>query len=188
MKIILASQSLFRKHALDVLGVSYETIPSNFDESSVVDADPIVLVKKLAEAKARKIGEEYTNALVIAADLVIVFDNAIFGKPNNLAEARRTLQQLSGNHFDIVAGLAVYNVATNRMLSAVEKCVVTFRPLQDHEIDDYIQRYPVLKCGGSFEADGLLRFAESVNGNYNFPTGLPVNRLIEFLRANKINV
>ncbi|MFQ5475348.1 MAG: Maf family protein [Candidatus Nanoarchaeia archaeon] len=32
MKVILASQSPFRRHALDVLGLKYETIPSNIDE------------------------------------------------------------------------------------------------------------------------------------------------------------
>jgi predicted house-cleaning NTP pyrophosphatase (Maf/HAM1 superfamily) len=56
MKIILASQSLFRKHALDILGLVYETIPSNSDESAIRHEDPHEMAKMLSHAKALKIG------------------------------------------------------------------------------------------------------------------------------------
>ena len=98
------------------------------------------------------------------------------------------LYMLSGESFEIVAGLAVYNAETKKMLSTTETCTIKFRDLDKYEIEDYISRYPVLKCSAAFESDGLLRFAERVNGNYNFRTAIPVNKLVVFLREHGIQV
>ena len=81
-----------------------------------------------------------------------------------------------------------YNSKTKKLLSSSDVCKVTFRKLLDLEIDDYIARYHVTTFAGAFEADGLLRFAERIEGNYNFKAALAVNKLIEFLRENNINI
>jgi len=188
MKLILASQSTFRKFALDVLGLEYETIPSNFDESSIRHENSETLTLRLSEAKAKKIGDNNPDSITIAADLFVDYKNKIFEKPKDMRKARGMLKTLSGNTFNIVTGLAVYNSNTKKLLSTVEICEVKFRNLTDFEVSDYISRYPVLKCSAAFEADGLLRFAESVNGNYNFRTAIPMNKLIIFLRNNGIKV
>jgi len=188
MKIILASQSPFRKHALEVLGLECEVIPSNVDESSIRHKDPNELAQLLSKTKAKKIGEECKNAIIIAADLFVLHNNKIIGKPKDENHARDMLKSFSGETFEIVTGLAVYNSNTQKLLSASESCKVKFRDLSDFEINDYILRYPVVKCAGAFEADGLLRFADYIEGNYNFKTALPVNKLVIFLRENGINV
>ena len=188
MKIILASQSPFRKHALDILGLVYETIPSNIDESAIRHEDPHEMVKMLSKAKALKIGEDQTDALIIAADLFIVHDNRIFEKPKDETEAKEMLRTFSGNTFEIIAGLAVFNNGTKNLLSTSEVCNVSFRELTEFEIDDYVSKYPVMKFAGAFDADGLLRFADRIEGNCNFKAGLPVNKLILFLRENGITV
>lgn len=188
MKIILASQSPFRKYALDVLGLEYETIPSNFDETSIRHENLEILALRLSEAKAKKIGYDNSDSLIIAADLFVTYKNKIFEKPKDMREAKEMLKTLSGNTFNIITGLAVYNSNTKKLLSTVEVCEVKFRNLTDFEVNDYVSRYPVLKCSAAFEADGLLRFAENVNGNYNFKTAIPMNKLVLFLRSNGIKV
>ncbi|MDP2685010.1 MAG: Maf family nucleotide pyrophosphatase [bacterium] len=188
MKIILASQSPFRKHALDILGLKCEIIPSYVDESVIRHEEPDQLAIILAEAKCRKVAEIHKNAIIISADLFIVFNNNIFEKPKSKSEAKSMLNNFSGHPFKIISGLAVFNSKTEKLLLASESCVVNFRVLSNFEIDDYISRYPVEKFAGAFDADGLLRFAERIEGNYNFKAGLPVNRLIEFLRENNLKV
>jgi septum formation protein len=188
MKIILASQSIFRKHALDILGLNYETIPSKFDEKSVRDHNPQALAKKLSEAKAKEIGRNKSNAIVIAGDLFVVFKQKIYGKPQNKPEALRMLKSFSGNWLHIIAGVAVYNSKTKQMLSSVQKYAVKFRNLMDYEIKNYIARYPVLTFSAAFDGDGLLRFAEHVEGNYPFLTGFPMQALIILLRKNGLRV
>jgi septum formation protein len=188
MRIILGSQSQFRKHALDVLGLKYETVPSNIDESLIQHEDPNILAQLLSKAKAQKIGEENPDSIVISADLFVVHDNKIIEKPNDEEHAKEMLKSFSGDTFEIITGLVVYNSKTKKLLSTSEICKVRFRDLSDFEINDYISRFPVTKCAGAFEADGLLRFAEYIEGNYNFKTAIPVNKLILFLRENGINV
>ena len=188
MRIILASQSPFRRHALDVLGLKYEIIPSNIDEAAIRHEDPNELAQLLSKAKAQKIGEENPDSVIISADLFVVCDNKIIEKPRDENHAKEMLKSFSGKTFEIVTGLAVYNSKTQNLLSTSEVCKVRFRDLSDFEINDYVSRFPAVKCAGAFEADGLLRFAEYIEGNYNFKTAIPVNKLILFLRENGINV
>jgi septum formation protein len=188
MKLILASKSEYRKHALNILGLKYSIIPSNLDESTIRHFDPRYRSKLLATKKAQAVGNNHTNSIIIAADTFAVLNSRVLEKPKDLQDAKKMLKALSGKTHELISGIAVYNSKTKVMLSAVESSKVTFRKLTDFEINDYIKRYPVLKCAAAFESDGLLRFAEKVEGNYNFRAGLPVNRLIEFLRKNGVKV
>jgi predicted house-cleaning NTP pyrophosphatase (Maf/HAM1 superfamily) len=74
------------------------------------------------------------------------------------------------------------------MLSAVEICNITFRPLIEQEIRDYINKYPVLNYAGAFETDAVHRFGERIEGSFNIGTALPVSRLILFLREQGVEV
>jgi|CZKD01.1.fsa_nt_gi hypothetical protein len=58
MRIVLASESQFRKRAMDLLGLPYETRPSRIDEKAIRDDDPAQLTRRPAEAKAHKIADE----------------------------------------------------------------------------------------------------------------------------------
>ncbi|MFA5127918.1 MAG: Maf family nucleotide pyrophosphatase [Patescibacteria group bacterium] len=188
MRIILASQSPFRKHALDILGLKYEIIPSNIDESAIRHLDPNELAQLLSKAKALEIGNKNADSIVISADLFVVHKNKIIEKPRDENHAKEMLKSFSGDTFKIVTGLVVYNSNTKKLLSTSEECEVRFRELTDFEINNYVTRFPAVKCAGAFESDGLLRFAEYIKGNYNFRTAIPVNKLILFLRENGISV
>lgn len=183
MRIILASQSAARKHALDVLGLSYETIPSHFDESSLRDNNPYSRAQALSVVKAKTVAQQNADAVVIAADLFVVFNEIIYEKPKNIEEAIKMLKDLSGMTFDIVSGLAVYRGSDQLLHSTTEVCHVRFRKLTEYELNEYVSRFPVLTFSAAFDGDGLLRFAEYVEGNYNFRAGLPMDKLITFLRT-----
>jgi predicted house-cleaning NTP pyrophosphatase (Maf/HAM1 superfamily) len=77
VKIILASGSLFRKRALDMLGLAYETCPSGTDEKAIRDENPVDLTRKLAEAKAEKVASEWRDAVIVAGDAVVAKDGRI---------------------------------------------------------------------------------------------------------------
>jgi septum formation protein len=188
MKIVLASESQSRKRAMDVLGIAYEVCPSAIDEKAIRDSDPIALTKKLAEAKAWKVAERFTDAVVVSGDAVVTKDGKIFEKPRDNDEAMQFLRELSGSSFQMVTSLAVVRTDTRKMLSTVESSDIKFRELVDNEIFDYVVRYPVLKCAGAFDSEGVLRFAESVSGSLNFITGIPVSRLALFLREQGVDV
>jgi septum formation protein len=188
MRIVLASESLSRRRALDLIGVNYEVRPSAVDEKAIRDSDPLALTRKLAEAKAYKVAEEIRDAVIVAGDAVVTKDGRIYEKPRDLKEAAEFLRELSGGDLEFVTSLVVLRPETAKILSAVEVSRIRFRSLTDREIQDYVALYPVQRCAGGFEGDGVLRFAERISGSYNFLTAIPVSRLIVFLREQGVAI
>jgi septum formation protein len=188
MKVVLASESQSRRRALDILGLAYEIYPSAIDEKSIRDPDPVALTRKLAEAKAWKVVDAFSDAVVVSGDAVVAKDGKILEKPCDTDEAVKFLQELSGSTFQLVTSLTVVRSDTRKMLSTVETSELRFRRLVEREIQDYVSRYPVLRFAGAFDGDAVLRFAESVSGSYNFMVALPVSRLAVFLREQGVDV
>ena len=188
LKIVLASESQFRRRAMDMVGVRYETRPASIDEKAIRHDDPEQLTRELAEAKAWKVAGECPDAVIVSGDAVAAKDGRIYEKPRDLNEAAQFLREFSGNEFQFVTSLAVLHVPKRKLLSAVETSNITFRPLLEREIQDYIQKYAVLKYAGAFESDAVLKFAEKVWGAVNIGTALPVSRLVTMLREQGVEV
>jgi septum formation protein len=188
MKLILASESEFRRRAMDMLGLPYETRPSCIDEKSIRDDDPERLTLKLAEAKARKIAAECADSIVVSGDAVAVKGKRIYEKPRDRQEAAQFLRDFSGGTFQFVSALAVLNTRTNRMLSCVEKLNITFRRLLESEIERYVSKYNVLNYAGAFENDAVALFAQHLEGSYSLGTALPPSRLIVLLREQGVDI
>jgi septum formation protein len=188
MKIVLASESPFRRRAMDMLGIAYETRPASLDEKSIRADDPRELTRKLAEAKAWKVADECPDAIVVSGDAVATKNGRIFEKPTSLEEAAQFLRDLSGGTFQFVTSLAVLQAPERRMLAEVESCDIRFRPLLDREIQSYIRTYPVMNCAGAFEEDAVRLFSERICGSYNIGTALPVSKLIVMLREQGVEV
>jgi septum formation protein len=188
MRVVLASESQSRRRALDILGVPYEICPSAIDEKSIRDSNPAALTRRLAEAKAWKVASTVRDAVVVSGDAVVAKGGTIFEKPRSHEQALQFLRELSGSLFQFVTSLTVIRADSGRILSTVETSEIRFRPLLESEIRDYASRYPVLRLAGAFEGDGVLRFADSVSGSYNFITALPVSRLAVFLREQGVEV
>ena len=125
---------------------------------------------------------------MVSGDAVVAKNGKIFEKPRANDEAAQFLRELSGGAFKFVTSLTVVRSDTRRMLSTVETSEIRFHDLAEREICDYVSRYPVLNFAGAFEGDGVLRFADSVSGSYNFITALPVSRLAVFLREQGVEV
>jgi predicted house-cleaning NTP pyrophosphatase (Maf/HAM1 superfamily) len=62
MKVVLASESQFRKRAMDLLGIPYETRPARIDEKAIRDDNPAELTRQIAEAEAHQIAGECRQA------------------------------------------------------------------------------------------------------------------------------
>lgn len=180
LRIILASQSEIRKRALNLLGLSYECIPAHLNEKAIRDPDPIKMALMLSEAKAQKIAER-EQGIIVAGDAFLVFRERVLEKPVSLDEAYTMLQQLSGNPYTLVTGLAVYDTRTQKMRSSTATCDIHLRRLSNQEIVDYCNRYPVLKFAGAHETDGVVRFAERIEGSCLHETTISMKDLIRFL-------
>ena len=187
MKIILASKSPRRKEILNNLGIDFEIITADTDESSDI-AIPERLVEELSYRKAKAVkdmlegrNELDINSVIIGCDTVVVNDNEILGKPQNREDAKRMLRLLSGGEHRVVSGLTV--LKGDKVLSSHEVTKVYFDELTDSEIESYVATGECDDKAGAYAIQGLAsKFIKGINGCYFNVVGLPVNLLYRIFK------
>jgi septum formation protein len=185
-KWILASQSPRRRELLSRLVSEFEVIVDDSDEVLIPDELPEKTVRRLAEEKARNVAEKIQNdALILAADTVVVLNNQILGKPKDEEDAFHMLSALSGNWHQVFTGIAVLDAKTGRCETAVEMTKVQFRALTEAEIRRYIEsKEPMDKAGAYGIQDKGALLVEGIEGDYFNVVGLPLCRLGTLLRES----
>lgn len=183
MKLILASTSPFRKSILDKLGIDFDTVSPDVDETVLVNETPQQLVERLAIAKAKAVADKMDHVLVIGSDQVAVIDNEILGKPHTHENAVTQLQNSSGKTVTFYTGLCLYNSSTQQYQSEVVPFNVVFRELTQQQIENYLNKEQPYNCAGSFksEALGIVLFEKLEGDDPNTLMGLPLIRLVKML-------
>lgn len=186
-RIILASGSAYRKELLQRLRLPFEVMSPDIDESSLPDETPVETAMRLAQAKAQKIAEQTSPALVIGSDQVATLDNHQIGKPGNHANALAQLQMMRGR--SVVFHTALCLIDTHPASSKPHQIeniqtVVTFRDLPDAELDAYLKIEQPYDCAGSAKNEGLgITLIASIEGtDPTALTGLPLIALTSMLR------
>ena len=189
-QLILGSSSPFRKELLAKIGLEFITSSPDIDETRFEDEQPQRLVQRLAEQKARKIADSYPDALIIGSDQVAVLNEQVLGKPGNHENAMKQLIAASGNTVEFLTGLALFNSKSGHMQSLVESFKVTFKTLNENQIDYYLQQEQPYQCAGSFKSEGFgISLFEKLNGDDpNSLIGLPLIQLISLLENEGIDV
>lgn len=177
MRIILASNSPRRKELLSQLGVSFEVIPSKFEEQ-VIDMPPAELVKHFAFMKAMNVASSVkTDALVIGSDTIVCLDE-VMGKPRNREEAFNMLRKLSGKQHYVLSGLSIVSTVSGESLTMYESTKVKMKELSDAEITAYIDTGEPMDKAGAYAIQGMgSLFVEGIEGDYFNVVGLPLFRL-----------
>ncbi|MBR1630868.1 MAG: Maf family protein, partial [Paludibacteraceae bacterium] len=106
-----------------------------------------------------------------------------YGKPDDEAEARQFLKQLSGKTHEVITGVYLRTARSERSFAVCTQ--VRFASLTDDEINYYTSRYnPVDKAGayGIQEWIGAVG-VEHINGSYFNVMGLPVSRLWKEIKS-----
>ena len=181
MNIILASQSPRRRELLGLLKLPFSVQVADIDETMDPGKPASAEVARVSRSKAEAIvcGED---DIVIAADTIVVCDNAVLGKPKDEADAFRMLKLLSGRSHQVMTGLTVKR--GGRTISCTEITDIRFRNLSDQEILDYIAtKEPMDKAGSYGIQGGAAVFAEHLEGDYYNVMGLPVCKLYKILRG-----
>lgn len=181
MKLILASGSPRRKELLGKLGIPFEVIVSECDETLPDGVPADAAAEMLAVRKAAAVAKLYPDAVVIGADTTVLLDDAILGKPADAADCKRMLHALSGRLHKVVTGVAVFWEGHSASFS--DDTGVQFYPLTDAEIDAYAaSEEPYDKAGAyGIQGQGALLVA-GIHGDYYNVVGLPVARLARQLR------
>lgn len=188
--LILASTSPFRKALLEKLCLPFETCSPNIDETPFADENAPQLVVRLAEQKAMACAADWQTGLIIGSDQVAVVDGLIVGKPLTTDNAIAQLQSVSGKTVTFYTGIALYDIATQQMVSRYEPFVVHFRELTLEQITYYIKQEQPLYCAGSFKCEGLgiSLFTRLEGRDPNTLIGLPLITLVEMLSNFGVDV
>ena len=180
-KLVLASASPRRQELIQLLGLRAEIHPSGIAED-VTEADPSLLVQKLAFQKAEDVAKQYPkDYLVVGADTVVFFEDRILGKPKNEEDAYRMLSALSGRTHQVYTGVSLH--FQGRKMGFYEKTEVQFARLTEREIWDYIESKEPMDKAGAYGIQGRFApFVKGIAGDYYNVMGLPLARLYQALK------
>lgn len=176
MKIILASASPRRQELLKYAVKDFVCIPANIDEKLPDGVEADESAEFLAVRKAAFIAKKNPSDLVIGCDTVVVSDGIIYGKPNDTDDAAAMLRALSGKTHKVITGVCLF--MNGRSISFSETTEVSFYPLTDKEITEYIATGEPFDKAGAYGIQGYgCMLVKKINGDFFNVVGLPVSRL-----------
>ena len=180
MRLILASASPRRQEYFSLLASDFEVVPSDAEETATGTPEERVVTN--ARSKAHSIASTH-DGVIIGADTIVVVDADVLEKPRSSDEARRMLQRLSGRSHLVLTGLCVLNTEKGIERTACEETLVSFRALDNAEIDRYLATGEHEDKAGAYAIQGRAApFVEGIRGDYYNVVGLPLCRLALLLR------
>lgn len=190
MRLILASSSPFRRELLSRLMLPFEVVVPDVDETPHQRESPQALVERLAILKAQTVASRVRDALVIGSDQVAVHNGEIVGKPLTHERAVEQLKAASGKTVMLYTGLALINAVSGRVQSEVVPYGVSFRTLNEKQIETYLRKEQPYHCAGSVKSEGLgVALLERFDGEDPATLiGLPLIRLIRMLENEGLTV
>ena len=154
MRLILASSSPRRREILALLGLPFETIAPDFDETLSPHYPTEAEVLEFALGKAQSVAKNNPEAIVIGSDTMILIGGEKIGKPNGAESARQILRALSGKNHRILTSVALLDGTGGPGLQIVEEVSVKMRPFTDAEIERYLSCNESLDKAGAYSIQG----------------------------------
>jgi septum formation protein len=187
--IILASASPRRKEILEKTGLKFKVDESDYEEKLDLGLKPHDLARFFSREKARDVARRHRNALVIAADTIVVLRGRLFGKPRNEEQAKEMLKALSGKAHSVITGFTIIDMAGKKEISRSVESKVFFKRLSEDEIEAYIRSGEPLDKAGAYGVQGLgAVLVKRIEGDFFNVMGLPLNALAESLKKFGVNV
>ena len=170
--------------------MSFKVCAGNGEEH-ITGTDPEEAVKELSSQKAFSavFPEAENGTVILGADTVVVFEGKKLGKPKDEEDAVQTLKMLQGNTHQVYTGVTILENICGKWqkTSFAEKTDVTFYPVSEKEIRDYVKTKEPMDKAGSYGIQGLFGiYVKSISGEYSNVVGLPVGRL--FYEAKKSGI
>lgn len=188
--LILASNSPRRRQLLSLTGLDFHVQPADVDESLFPGEQPWEYVLRLAQEKAREAAAIVGGSeIVLAADTIVVDQDAILGKPVDSQEAASMLRGLRGHTHQVYTGLALCSSHCNHMLTDICIVDVPMRDFSDEEMDTYITTGDSLDKAGAYaiQHDGFQP-VEKMQGCFAGVMGLPLCHLTRRLKQMEVNL
>lgn len=184
-KLLLASKSPRRKEILQRLGINFEILNFDCDETLPENIDAEKSSQFIAQKKietALHILEKKEN-FILSADTTIVFENKILGKPQNIEEAKFFLSQFQGKIQKVITGIAIYNPKTKEIISDSEITEVEFSKMTNEEIELCLSKNEWQDAAGGYKIQGFSEcFIKQIKGSYSNVVGLSISKVYDMLK------
>ncbi len=182
MEIVLASASPRRRELMARVVPDFRVHPTDVDETSIPEKDPLAFAIKAATLKAKAAAEVFPEAVVLGADTVVALGLRILGKPKDREDARAMLKALSGRRHRVITGLAFYTKAEDRLLTGYDLTYVTFRELTGEMVEGYLGQGTFLDKAGAYAVQEIGdAFVARMKGDYDNVVGFPVEKVRRLL-------
>ncbi|PLN89698.1 septum formation inhibitor Maf, partial [Klebsiella quasipneumoniae] len=117
---------------------------------------------------------------VLGADTIVILNGEVLEKPRDAEHAAAMLRLLSGQTHQVMTAVALAD--KQQTLDCLVVTEVTFRPLSEQDIADYVASGEPLDKAGAYGIQGLGGcFVRKINGSYHAVVGLPLVETYELL-------
>lgn len=183
LPLVLGSRSPRRAQLLQQLGFSFRQISTDVEEHYPPELEGPAIAAHLAELKSRALREQVREGeLLLTSDTVVWCQGVHLAKAADASEARAMLRQLSGQEHEVITGLSLWS--SRNAVTITDTTRVTFRVLQDWEIEYYLQHYQPYDKAGAYGIQEWIGMSgiSAIKGSYFTVMGLPTHRLMEELQ------
>lgn len=185
---ILASASPRRMELLQYLNFPFAVRASHEDEDITNSLTPPEIVQTLARRKAKAVAINNPQSIILGADTIVVHQDNILGKPQDIEQARSMIRSLSNSTHRVLTGIAMLKTDKKGIIQQEdifhESTRVTFGPIDGRLLESYLaEGNPLDKAGGYGIQDawGAL-FTKHIEGDFYNVMGLPVHTLYKQLK------
>lgn len=188
-KLVLGSSSPYRKELLERLGIPFECISADIDETRKEGETAEALCVRLAREKALKVKELASDAIVIGSDQVAVLGDRILGKPHTHERAVEQLSAMQGQTVYFLTALCVVG-ADGKIFETMVPTVVTMKKLSRSTIEHYLDREQPFNCAGSAKIEklGIALMKEVRSTDPTALIGLPLIETVNLLAKAGLEV
>jgi len=181
--IILASQSPRRKQLLEWAEISFEILVKETDERYPPELEPEEIAVYIARNKAWAIKNEIKEEkIILAADTIVVLNEAIIGKPVHREEAISILFALSGETHRVITGVVL--LKGEKEIAFSDTTEVEFHKLSLEQIEFYVDKYKPFDKAGAYAIQEWIGVVgiKSIKGDFYNVMGLPVSRVVSEIK------
>jgi nucleoside triphosphate pyrophosphatase len=182
-RIILASRSPRRQQLLRELGLKFDVVIRDYQETYPDGLDGEEIAAYIARQKARSFKNELlANDIVITADTIVWCNNKVLGKPIDQKDAVNILKEISGNEHKVITGVSI--ISSFKEITFTDSTKVTFDILSEEEISYYVERFKPYDKAGAYGIQEWIGIAACcrIEGSYFNVVGLPVHKLYKELK------
>ncbi|MFB0844294.1 Maf family protein [Paenibacillus oleatilyticus] len=189
--LVLASSSPRRQELIQMLGLPFEIVTNDVDETVSNDLSPKQIVEELSLRKAKASITRVTDSqsIVIGSDTIVVYSQEVLGKPKDQEDAFRMLKLIEGKTHQVYTGITCIDVGESRIVTRSRVTDVRMKALSDEQIRAYIATGEPMDKAGAYAVQGIgSTIVESINGDHFNVVGMSLSLLSEMLEELGVKV